>query len=69
MRKERPAPRRLPAQVLAQRLRVNRRQGQIASAGEPFGRRLRRLLGGREMDEAVGAIDRCARENAGRLGL
>ena len=57
MGKERAAARRLPAQVRAERLRVDRDQRQIVPAGEPFRRRLRRLRGGRKMDVAVGAID------------
>ncbi len=64
-----PAPRRLPAQAVAQSLGVDRGQGQILSPGEPLGRRFRRLLRGREMDEAVGAIGSGAGKDAGRLGL
>ena len=69
MREERAAPRRLPAQVRTQGFGVDRRQGQVASAGEPFRRRLRGLIRGRKMDESVGAIDRRAGKDAGRLGL
>ena len=69
MRKERAAARRLPAELLAERLGVDRDEEKVAMPGEMPRRRLAHLLGGGEMDVAVGEVDRRAVEAAGLLGL
>src|SRR5437762_2701667 len=51
MREQRAAARRLPLQLVAERIGVNRDQHEIALAGKPFCRGLGSLLGGGEMDE------------------
>ena len=68
MREQRPAAGRLIAQGVAERLRLDRDEDEIGLPGEMPGGGLGGLRGGREMDEAVGAIDRRAGEGAGVLG-
>ena len=65
MRKQRAAARRLPFQLVAKRVGIDRDQHQIALAGKPFRRGFGSLLGGGEMDEAVFRIDRRAAIDAG----
>src|SRR5687767_12804973 len=69
MRKQRAAARRLPLQPRAERAAVDRDENEVALAGKPLARGLRRLLGGREMDEAVLPVHRRAAIGACMLGF
>jgi len=60
MRKQRAAARRLPFQLVAERVGVDRDQHQVALPGKPFRRGFGSLLGGGEMDEAVLMVSRRA---------
>jgi hypothetical protein len=57
MGEQRAAARRLPFQLVAERVGIDRDQRQVALAGEPFRRGLRGLLRGREVDEPVRPVD------------
>ena len=69
MREQRAAARRLPLQLVAESIGIDGDQNEVALAGKPLGCGFRRLLGGREMDEAVAAVDGGAAVGAGPLGL
>ncbi len=61
------AARRFPLQIRPEGVGVERRQNQTGLAGEMFRRRLARLIGGGEMDKAVGQIDRRTGEGTALL--
>ena len=67
MREQRP-PRRLIARRVAERLRLDRDKHEIGLPGEVPRGGLGGLRSGREIDEAVAAIDQRAGEGAGVLG-
>ncbi len=66
MRKQVPAPRRLPFQVRAESVRIKGCKQQAVLTGEMLGRRFTRLIRRGEMDIAVGQIHRGALEDAKR---
>ena len=68
MREQRPAARDLPFERGAERLRVDGDEQQVALPGKMLRRGFPDLLGGGEMDIAVGDVDRRAVEAPGLLG-
>ena len=69
MREQSAAARRLPFQLVAESIGVDSDQHEVALVGKPLGRGFRRLLGNREMDEAVAAVRRGAAVCAGLFGI
>jgi hypothetical protein len=68
MRKQRAAARRLPSEMPAKAPAIHLYQQQIFLAGEMFSRGLDCLLGGGEMNVAIGQIDGRAAKNAVHFG-
>jgi hypothetical protein len=69
MRKQVAAARYFVFQLVAQLRRVDGDEQQVVLPGEVPCRRFLHLGGGREVDEAVGKVDRRALENAGPFGF
>ena len=56
MREQRAAARRLPAQRLPKPIRIERNEDEPLLPGEMRGERSRKLMAGREMDEAIAGV-------------
>ena len=69
MGKERATARGLPFELVAEAFCIDHREHEIALPDKMFGRCLARLFGGREMNIAIGQINRRAGEGALRNGF
>lgn len=69
MGKQRPAARRLKDKRIPKGCRINGHEQKVCLARKMAACCLNRLVGGGEMDVAIGQIDGCALKNTGRLRL